>query len=155
MNRFLKLQYALLEVIASQEDTPERDETLYWETVHMASCGRTAWLLALERGVDPELPACAAVVHDYGRIITGVQKDHANAGFLPVQDFLKSTGLFTPAEIAKIAAAVKNHSSKTITGSDMDEIVKDADVIDCYQLGLPFDRPEKERRYNEWLNGKK
>ena len=155
MNRFLKLQYSLLDVIAAQEDSPERDEALAWETVHMASCGRTAWLLALERGVDPELPACAAVVHDYGRIITGVQKDHANAGFLPVQDFLKSTGLFTPSEIAKIAAAVKNHSSKKITGSDIDEIVKDADVIDCYQLGLPFDRPEKELRYNKWLSSHK
>ena len=49
-----------------------------------------------------------------------------------------------------IATAVKNHSLKTETGTPIEEIVKDADVIDCYQLGLPFDRPEKEQRYNQW-----
>ncbi len=155
MNRCLKLQYELIKVINRQPRDISRDETLEWETVHMASSGRTAWLLSLERGIDPEIPACAAVVHDYGRIITGVQKNHAEAGYLPVQEFLKSTGLFTSEEIATIALAVKNHSLKTEVGTAIEEIVKDADVIDCYQYGLPFDRPEKETRYLNWLNGKK
>ena len=95
------------------------------------------------------------MVHDYGRIITGIQKNHAEAGYLPVQEFLKGTGLFTTGEIEIIATAVKNHSLKTETGTPVEEIVKDADVIDCYQYGLPFDRPEKEARYTAWLNGKK
>ena len=155
MNRCLKLEYELIKVINSQPKDISRDETLEWETVHMASSGRTAWLLALERGIDPEIPACAAVVHDYGRIITGIQKNHAEAGYLPVQEFLKGTGLFTTGEIEIIATAVKNHSLKTEAGTPVEEIVKDADVIDCYQYGLPFDRPEKEARYTAWLNGKK
>ena len=46
--------------------------------------------------------------------------------------------------------AVKNHSSKTVLGTPIEEIVKDADVIDCYQYGLPFDRPEKRSRYERW-----
>ena len=144
MNRVYALLTALLKVIQKQDWTTERDEPYDWEVLHSASCARLAWVLALERGADPELSAAAAAVHDYGRIITGRQSGHAEAGYLPVQDFLRGTGLFTEDEIAVIASAVKNHSSKTVTGTPIDEIVKDADVIDCYQYGLSFDRPEKE-----------
>lgn len=151
MNRLLFLETKLHSFILEQEGKlEERDETLTWECIHMASSARCAWLLAMERGVDPELAACAAAVHDFGRILTGKQKDHAEMGYEPVKVFLKETGKFTEEEIEIIATAVKNHSQKTITDSPMEEIVKDADVIDCYQLGLPFDRKEKEERYNQW-----
>lgn len=129
---------------------PDRDESLNWERLHMASSARCAWLLAMERGADPELAACAAAVHDYGRILTGRQKGHAEAGYAPVKVFLRETGLFSEEEIENIALAVKHHSLKTETGTLIEEIVKDADVIDCYQYGYPFDRPEKEVRYEAW-----
>lgn len=152
MNRVYELQRLLLEVIGAQDAAIPRDETLDWERLHMASCARLAWSLALERGVDPELAAAAAAVHDYGRIITGLQKGHAETGCLPVLSFLKSSGLFSDIEINVISQAVKNHSNKTVVGTPIEEIVKDADVIDCYQYGMPFDRPEKETRYNAWLS---
>lgn len=151
MNRLLFLETKLHQLILEQEGKlEERDETLEWECIHMASSARCAWMLAMERGVDPELAACATAVHDFGRILTGKQKGHAEAGYEPVKLFLRETGKFTEEEIEIIATAVKNHSLKTETGSPIEEIVKDADVIDCYQLGLPFDRPEKEERYNNW-----
>lgn len=154
MNRLLKLQVNLLQFINEQEGKiPQRDESLDWERLHMASSARCAWLLAMERGADPELAACAAAVHDYGRILTGKQKDHAEAGYEPVKVFLKGTGLFTEGEVEIIAEAVRNHSLKTETGTVIEEIVKDADVIDCFQYGYPFDRPEKEVRYETWRNG--
>jgi len=152
MNRVLELETRLLDFIGEQEGKIScRDETLAWERIHMASSGRCAWLLAVKRGADPELAACAACVHDFGRILTGKQKNHAEAGYEPVRAFLKETGLFCEDEIETIALAVKNHSRKTETGTLIEEIVKDADVIDCYQYGLPFDRPEKEERYQKWL----
>ena len=151
MNRLLYLETRLHQLILAQEGKlEERDETLEWESIHMASSARCAWMLAMERGVDPELAACAAAVHDVGRILTGKQKGHAEAGYEPVKVFLRETEKFTEEEIEMIATAVKNHSLKTETGTPIEEIVKDADVIDCYQLGLPFDRPEKEQRYNQW-----
>ena len=151
MNRLLFLETKLYQLIRQQEGKlEERDETLEWESIHMASSARCAWTLAMERGVDPELAACAAAVHDFGRILTGSQKGHAEAGYEPVKAFLKETEKFTEEEIELIATAVKNHSLKTEIGGAIEEIVKDADVIDCYQLGLPFDRPEKEERYNKW-----
>lgn len=154
MNKVIKLQIDLLKIINAQDESLPRDETLDWERLHMASSARVAWLLALERGADPELCAAAATVHDFGRIITGLQTDHAEAGFLPVQDFLRCVSVFSEDEITIIAQAVKNHSRKTEIGTICEEIVKDADVIDCYQYGLPFDRPEKRQRYESWLSAR-
>ena len=155
MNRLLKLENLILDVINSQEGKmEERDETLNWERIHMASSARLAWEMALERNVDPEIAACAAAVHDFGRILTGAQKGHAEAGYEPVKVFLKESGLFTEEETEIIALAVKNHSSKTVIGTAVEEIVKDADVVDCYQYGYPFDRPEKEERYRAWLQSR-
>lgn len=153
MNRLLKLENLLLDVIDQQEGKiADRDETLNWERIHMASSARLAWEMALEREEeDPEIAACAAAVHDFGRILTGRQKNHAEAGYEPVRVFLKESGLFTEEETEIIAMAVKNHSSKTEVGTAVEEIVKDADVVDCYQYGYPFDRPEKEERYRAWL----
>jgi uncharacterized protein len=154
MNRVAQLQCMLLDMMDMLDKDAPRDETLSWERLHMASSARIAWLLALERGTDPELCAAAAAVHDFGRIVTGSQERHAEAGYEPVQGFLRYSGLFSEEEIAIIAQAVKNHSRKTETGTVIEEIVKDADVIDCYQYGLPFDRPEKKLRYEAWLSGK-
>lgn len=151
MNRLLELEVKLNKVIDQQEGKlSERDESLDWERLHMASSARCAWILAMQRGAPPELAACAAAVHDYGRILTGKQRNHAEAGYEPVKRFLKEVGSFDEEEIEVIARAVKNHSLKTEIGSPIEEIVKDADVIDCYQYGCPFDRPEKETRYNQW-----
>lgn len=155
MNRVYALQCRLLQLIAEQDPGVERDETLDFERLHMASSARVAWLLAMERGVDPEIAAAAAAMHDIGRIVTGRQKNHAEAGYEPAKAFLRETGLFSEEEAETIATAVRNHSSKTVVGSPVEEIVKDADVLDCCFYGLPFDRPEKKERYDKWLESRK
>jgi uncharacterized protein len=153
MKRLLRLQSALLREIDKYEKLiPERDKFIDWERVHMASCARLGYLMAETRGVDPELVSCACAVHDYGRIITGKQKGHAEAGHLPVKGFLKETGLFSDEEIETIALAVKNHSKKSETGTPIEEIVKDADVIDFYLYGFGFEREEQKLRYEKMLD---
>ena len=120
MNRLLKLEVKLNKVIDEQEGKfIDRDETLDWERIHMASSARCAWILAMQRGVEPELAACAAAVHDYGRILTGKQKNHAEAGYEPVRGFLQEVGVFNEEEIEIIALAVKNHSLKKDVGADI------------------------------------
>ena len=153
MKRLLRLQSKLLREIEKYEAlVPERDKFIDWERVHMASCARLGYLMAQARGVDPELAACACAVHDYGRILTGKQKGHAEAGYLPGKEFLKSTALFTEDEIETIAIAIKNHSRKSEIGSPIEEIVKDADVIDFFQYGFGFDRDEQRLRYERMLD---
>ena len=153
MKRLLRLQSKLLREIEKYEAlVPDRDKFIDWERVHMSSCAKLGYLMAQARGVDPELAACACAVHDYGRILTGKQKGHAEAGYLPGKEFLKSTALFTEDEIETIAIAIKNHSRKSEIGSPIEEIVKDADVIDFFQYGFGFDRDEQRLRYERMLD---
>lgn len=150
MKRLLRLQSLLLREIEKYETlVPERDKFIDWERIHMASCARLGYLLAEARGIDPELAACACAVHDYGRIITGKQGGHAEAGYLPGKEFLGKTGLFTEEEIESIGRAIKNHSKKSEIGSPLEEIVKDADVVDFYQYGFGFSREEQKLRYEK------
>ena len=147
MKKILRLQSALLKEIDKYEKLiPERDHFIDWERVHISSCAKIGYMLAEERGVDPVLAACACACHDYGRIITGKQSGHAEAGYEPVMGFLKNTGLFTEDEIEQIATAVKNHSKKAEIGTPLEEIVKDADVLDFYQYGYEMPRKEQQNR---------
>lgn len=155
MKRLLRLQSKLLGEIERYEKlVPERDKFMDWERVHMASCARLGYLLADARGVDPDLASFACAVHDYGRIVTGKQKDHAESGYEPCKEFLAETDLFTQEEIDQIALAVKNHSKKSEIGTPLEEIVKDADVIDFYQYGFGFSRQEQQDRLERLLSSK-
>ena len=133
MKKILRLQSALLKEIDKYEKlVPKRSHFIDWERVHITSCAKIGYMLAEERGVDPILAAAACAVHDYGRIITGRQEGHAEAGYLPVQEFLKNLEpkLFTDDEIAQIALAVKNHSKKGEVGTQLEEIVKEYGHLD-------------------------
>ena len=155
MKKILRLQSALLKEIDKYEELiPERDHFIDWERVQISSCAKIGYMLAEERGVDPILAAAACSCHDYGRIITGKQAGHAEAGYEPVKKFLKGTGLFDDDEIDQIATAVKNHSKKSEIGSPLEEIVKDADVLDFHQYGYATARQEQQDRLEKLLGHK-
>ena len=155
MKKILRLQSALLKEIDKYEELiPERDHFIDWERVHISSCAKIGYMIAEERGVDPILAAAACSCHDYGRIITGKQAGHAEAGYEPVKKFLKGTGLFDDDEINQIATAVKNHSKKSEIGSPLEEIVKDADVLDFHQYGYATARKEQQDRLEKLLGHK-
>lgn len=151
-NRLLAVEQELLSELAAWETKPlQRDETLDWERIHMASCGRVGQLIAISRGVNPELAAIACALHDYGRIVTGKQAGHAEAGYEPVKEFLQRLALFSADEIEQLAAAVRAHSSKSIVGTPLEEIVKDADVLDCHLYGQQLPREEQRKRLAQVL----
>ena len=156
-SRLYKLQHIILDYISDCEKKGgERDETLNWERIHMASAAQLAWAMALERGTDPDLAACAASIHDIGRITTGLKAGHAEAGYEPAKKLLSGSGLFTDEEVEMIALAVKNHSSKDMQGTVIEEIVKDADVVDCCQHGyMSYYKPEVMERFYRWEEAQK
>lgn len=156
MNKLMILQGALLAEIEKyakehEENKVELDYPIDWERIHVISCGKLGYLMAEKRGVDPILAASACAVHDYGRIITGKQANHAEVGYEPVKEFLKRLNLFTEKEIEEIAISVKNHSNKSQIGTPLEEIVKDADVLDFHQYGYEMPRPEQQERLNRML----
>ena len=152
MKKILRLQSAMLKEIDKYEKLiPKRAHFIDWERVHMVSSAAIGYELAEQRGVDPVLAAAACTCHDYGRIITGKQKGHAEAGYIPVREFLRSTGLFEEDEIEQIAVAVKNHSKKELVGTPLEEIVKDADVLDFYRYGYEFARGSQKDRLEKLL----
>ena len=151
-NRLITMQGMLLDEIDRYAAlVPERDATPIYEKVHAIGSGKIGYLLALQRGVDPELAAAACSCHDYGRIVTGKQAGHAHAGYEPVKEFLRRTGLYNEEEIELLAAAVKNHSDKSQVGTAIEEIVKDADVLDFHQCGYEMPRQEQQDRLDAML----
>lgn len=155
MNKILRLQSELLREIDKYEKlVTERDHFINWEKIHISSCAKLGYIMAEQRGFDPVLAACACAVHDYGRIITGRQEGHAEAGYLPVKEFLMRTELFSQEEINQISLSVKNHSKKDEVGSLLDEIVKDADILDFYQYGYEIKREDQKKRLKMLINSK-
>lgn len=150
MNRIFTLQTQLLAAIDEYAQL-ERDYPLSWERLHLASCAKIGQLLAIKRGVDPELAAIACSLHDFGRIVTGRQANHAENGYEPVQRFLAACGGFSAEERECLALAAKNHSRKQEVGTPLEEIVKDADVLDCHQYGQVLERPEQRERLRQVL----
>lgn len=155
MRKIEKMLFALLGEINKYEHVPDhRDYPADFERLHISSCARIGCMFALERGVDPELAAAACALHDFGRIITGQQKDHAEAGYLPAMDFLRSLDLFTEDQIQQVGTAVKNHSKKSEIGSPLEEIVKDADCLDFHLYGYEMPRQEQKERLRQMLGDK-
>jgi uncharacterized protein len=153
MNRIFTLQQAILQTINEHQNIDRTDAPpLDWERIHMISCAKVGYVLAIERELDPILCACACAVHDFGRILTGCQTNHGEVGALTVREFLRDSTLFTEDEISKISLAVANHSKKGEVGTPLEELVKDADLIDYESYGQIFKRQEQIDRFErlEW-----
>jgi uncharacterized protein len=148
MNRIFTLQQAILKTIDEHQHIDRTNApSLDWERIHMISCAKVGYMLAVERELDPNLCACACAVHDFGRILTGSQENHGEAGELPAQYFLRETALFSEEEINMISRAVANHSKKGEVGTPLEELVKDADLIDYASYGQIFKRQEQIDRF--------
>lgn len=118
----------------------ERDYPIIWERVHAISCAQLGRLLSRERGVDTELAALACSLHDIGRWYTGRQANHALHGEEPVREFLENM-LLSEDEKEEVLQAVIHHSEKDKVGAPLVEVVKDADILDCYLHGEEITKP--------------
>ena len=143
MKRCYLVSKGFLKFLDEQEGREvKRPFSLTWERIHSLGSARAASVLAAKRGIDVELAYAAGVLHDFGRIVTRRQEDHALNGYEPVQEFLKALKIFKAQEIREIALAVKSHSSKALLGTPLEEIAKDCDVLDSFLLGIAM-RTEK------------
>ena len=100
--------------------------------VHLYGVGQACALIALRRGHDrayAELAEIAGMLHDYATYKDNTRENHAQCSSVQARDILTQTGEFTTEEIEMICQAISRHSDKKNVHEEMDEILKDADVM--------------------------
>lgn len=97
--------------------------------VHLYGVAGNAALLALQRGLDPELATVAGLLHDISTYATGDSRNHAGRSAAMARTCMKSAGQFTQEEMDAICSAIAHHSDKDKVQSPLDEVLKDADVL--------------------------
>ena len=97
--------------------------------VHMFGVTQACVLLAMKRGEDIELAAAAGYLHDIATYTSGAPTDHAHRGADLARQILEDTSLFSVDEMERICSAIRCHSDKRTEHGPLEEILKDADVM--------------------------
>ena len=131
-----------------------RDFPIRWNIMHMYSTSQLAKLLAIRRGLDPELAGIAAALHDIAVVATKKHEGHAQAAERYIDDFLEAYNAKAGTKLAsimeqerdQIVRAVAEHSDKeTDSGDPFVELLKDVDSLDRYLHGIKMEEAHVER----------
>jgi len=148
-------------------------------TKHLSGVSSCCVLLALRRGLEPELAAISGLLHDIYRYKTGISIYHSHNSAEMARVVLNRMGdCFSQKERQIILSAIFHHSDKQNTHGAYDEVLKDADILSKFlndgspclafehlnqqawvqrlkklqlELGLSFDFPDEcsEQRYDK------
>lgn len=66
LNRILSILFSEMKDLSDED----RDLPIRWNVIHMYTSSQIAKILALKRGIDPELAGIAAALHDIGVVKT-------------------------------------------------------------------------------------
>ena len=125
MGRLKELRKYVDGELNKMEDVDKRTSAI----VHLYGVSLAATILAKERGLDEELAAMAAMLHDMHAYKTGSYDDHAHKGADLAREILGELDLTSLEETDIICSAIYHHDDKHTVDSPMDELLKDADVI--------------------------
>ena len=126
MSRLKELRNYINEQLDQIKDKDERTSAI----VHLYGVSLAATILAKKRGLDPELASMAGMLHDLYAYKSGSYDDHAHRGADLAREILNELKLTDEAETDMICSAIYHHDDKLVTDGEMDELLKDADVID-------------------------
>ena len=144
MSRVKDLQKYIHQVLKESIDGQNKRANA---VAHLHGVSLAAVLLAKKRGEDPELAAMAGLLHDMYAYKNDNYEDHAHRGADYAREILQELGLTDERETEVICSAIFHHDSKAEVDGPMDEILKDADVMD-HALSDPIkdvSEHEKER----------
>ena len=131
-----------------------RDLPIRWNVMHMFSSSQLAKVLAMRRGMDPELAAIAAALHDIAVVATKRTEGHAQIAEHHVRDAIARynngpwTRLpkITKKEEDMLVKAIVQHSDKeAVTDDPLVELLKDVDSLDRYLHGVKTEGAYLER----------
>ena len=97
---------------------------------HLHGVALAAAILAKRRGKDAELATMAGMMHDLYAYKSGSYDEHEQRGAELARAILDQLELTTAEETDIICSAICHHGDKAEVHAPMDEILKDADVID-------------------------
>jgi len=141
MDRLEAVRLAVDAILEQQPDSPERR----CGYVHLYGVAAFAALLALRRGMDPGLAATAGMLHDiWSYRMGGPSKEHAIRSAKEARQILGAAGGYTHEEIAAVSQAIARHSRKAETGEPLDELLKDADVLQHHLYNPSLDSHVRE-----------
>ncbi|MBQ9951883.1 MAG: HD domain-containing protein [Clostridia bacterium] len=143
MNRIEKVRTVIDEILLNMTDSEER-RCAY---LHLYGVAQACALLALKRGENVELAIAAGMLHDIYSYAKMDSRNHAHEGAEMARDILKSLQLFDESEENMICAAIAHHSDKSERHGSLDEILKDADVMQhvLYNPLLEVKQTEQKR----------
>ena len=145
MSRLKELRIYVDKKINKIEDVDKRISA----TAHLYGVSLAAQMLAKKRGLDPELAAMAGMLHDMYAYKTGSYEDHAHLGADLANTILGKLELTTPEETDIICSAIYHHDDKASVDSPMDELLKDADVLDhCFKDSSKPVKEKEQKRYD-------
>jgi len=128
------------------EDADKRSGAI----AHLYGVSLAATMIAKKRGLDPEIASMAAMLHDLHAYQTGSYDDHAHKGADLAREILGGLKLTDEAETDMICSAIYHHDDKLATDDPMDEVLKDADVIDhCFKDASKPVKEKEQARYNK------
>jgi len=125
MGRIEKVREVVDEILVNMSDHEER-RCAY---LHLYGVSQACALLALKRKENVELAVIAGMLHDIYTYANLDSRDHAHKGAETAKEILDSLEVFTEDEKNLIYTAIYNHSDKSLMHSWLDEILKDADVM--------------------------
>ena len=96
---------------------------------HLYGVSLAAVMIAKHRGMDPEVAAMAAMLHDLHAYKSGSYDDHAHLGAELAREILGRLEITDEAETESICSAIYHHDDKAAVDGPMDEVLKDADVM--------------------------
>ena len=126
MTRIKDLQKQVHKVLEKIDDEDKRLKAIS----HLHGVALAAAMLAKVRGENAELATMAGLLHDLYAYKSGSYDDHAHLGAEYARKLLEKLAITTPEETDVICAAIRHHDSKAEVDGPLDEILKDADVID-------------------------
>ncbi len=128
MDRILMVrQYVdrMIHNIASEEER----SNAYIHTYGVAQC---CSMIAVKRGLNPELAHISGLLHDNYRYFSGSSLCHAISGAEMARPAIRDMHIFTNEEKEIILSAIFYHSNKAEINDEYDEVLKDADVLQPY-----------------------
>ena len=125
MSRLKELRAVVNEELNKMENVDKRTGAIN----HLYGVSLAATMIAKKRGLDPEIAAMAAMLHDLHAYKSGSYDDHAHKGAELAREILEKLSLTDAAETDAICSAIYHHDDKLAVDGPMDEVLKDADVI--------------------------